>query len=107
MSAFLKRTHVDEIPQFWNVCKGDMSLVGPRPYDFEECEKYKDKISGFSSRHSVKPGITGLAQINYDHGNDLTNVERKLCHDLYYVENSDLKLDLLILARTLVQILSR
>ncbi|MDB6072016.1 MAG: hypothetical protein JWL81_3187, partial [Verrucomicrobiales bacterium] len=85
VGAFMRKWNIDEIPQFWNVVKGEMSLVGPRPERPELIHDFKEEIPHYNARHSVKPGITGWAQINGLRG-DTDLVERIKC-DLYYIEN--------------------
>jgi lipopolysaccharide/colanic/teichoic acid biosynthesis glycosyltransferase len=96
---FLRKTSLDELPQLWNVIKGDMSLVGPRPLLAEYLPYYTERES---KRHSVRPGITGLAQIN---GRNCVPWNERLELDVYYVENCSLSLDLLILYNTIVKTL--
>ncbi|GIV42989.1 MAG: sugar transferase [Bacteroidia bacterium] len=91
---FLRKTSLDEIPQLWNVLKGDMSLVGPRPLLIEYLSLYSEEQK---KRHTVKPGITGYAQI---HGRNLLSWKKKLELDIYYAENYNLWLDLYILFMT-------
>lgn len=94
VGKFLRRTSLDEIPQLWNVLKGDMSLVGPRPLLIEYLTRYDQNQL---LRHNVKPGITGWAQIN---GRNEISWEEKFKYDLYYVDNLSLQLDLKILLKT-------
>ncbi|HWA08597.1 MAG TPA: exopolysaccharide biosynthesis polyprenyl glycosylphosphotransferase [Opitutaceae bacterium] len=98
VGAFMRRCNIDELPQFWNVLKGDMSLVGPRPERPELIDVFKEEILHYNARHSIKPGITGWAQVNgYRGDTDLT--ERVRC-DLYYIENWSPILDLQIMLLT-------
>ena len=96
--AFLRQHNLDELPQFWNVLKGDMSLVGPRPERPHFVEQFKDDISRYMWRHASKPGMTGWAQVNGLRGN--TSIRDRIEYDLYYLENWSLALDFKILART-------
>lgn len=96
----LRKIHLDEFPQVWNVLKGEMSIVGPRPYMEEECAQLTANVVGFEKRHQVKPGITGLAQINYNHLNSGRDARRKLAIDFIYVRRCSLMLDILIIAKT-------
>ena len=96
----LRKTHLDEFPQVWNVLKGDMSLVGPRPYMEEECAQLSANVVGVENRHKVKPGITGLAQIHYQHLNSGRDARVKLAIDLIYIKRCSLKLDILIITKT-------
>ncbi len=99
VGSFLRRYNLDELPQLWNVLKGDMSLVGPRPERPHFVEQFKDLIGRYMSRHWAKPGITGWAQVNGLRGN--TSLEERIKFDLYYVENWSLAFDFKILARSL------
>jgi putative colanic acid biosynthesis UDP-glucose lipid carrier transferase len=94
LGAFLRRTSLDELPQFWNVLKGDMSIVGPRPERPVFVEKFRDKIPSYMQKHMVKGGITGWAQINGWRGD--TDLNKRIEHDLYYIDNWSLWLDLKI-----------
>lgn len=95
---FLRRTSLDELPEFWNVFKGDMSLVGPRPLLMEYLDHYTPEQG---RRHDVPPGITGWAQVN---GRNAISWEQKFAFDVWYVDNRSLKLDLRILAMTVLQV---
>jgi len=100
IGRFLRKTRVDELPQLWNVLRGDMSFVGPRPERPEFVAQLSRDIPFFNYRHVVKPGITGWAQIRCPYAASLEDTIEKLQHDLYYIKNSSLRLDLLILAET-------
>lgn len=106
--AFLRRTSLDELPQFFNVLVGDMSIVGPRPHAIEHNEQYKVLVDRYMARHKIKPGITGWAQVNGFRGetDTLEKMQKRVQHDLYYIENWSLWLDLRIIALTLVKGLS-
>ena len=86
----LRKLSIDELPQFINILKGEMSIVGPRPYIPEECEESSKTLTKFSDRHQVRPGATGLAQINYIHKNDTNSASKKLQYDLEYVSECNL-----------------
>lgn len=101
LGAFMRRWNLDEIPQFWNVLRGDMSLVGPRPERPVHVDRLAQEIPHYLPRHLVKPGMTGWAQINGLRGE--TDLTRRIQHDIYYIENWSLWLDLQILALTLVR----
>ena len=101
IGRFIRLTRIDELPQCWNVLKGDMSFVGPRPERPEFVAELAEKLPFYSERHIVKPGITGWAQINYPYGASLDDSRHKLEYDLYYAKNYSLFLDLLILLQTL------
>ena len=96
----LRKLRVDEIPQLLNVLMGDMSLVGPRPERPCFVDQLRDEIRFYDVRHSIKPGVTGWAQIRYPYGSSVQDAQRKLQYDLFYVKNHSLVLDVLILAET-------
>lgn len=102
LGAFLRRTSLDELPQFFNVLQGRMSIVGPRPHAVAHNEEYKGLIGGYMKRHLVKPGITGWAQINGWRGetDTLDKMEKRVEFDLYYIENWSLWFDLKIVLLT-------
>lgn len=100
----LRKLYIDEWPQFWNVLKGDMSLVGPRPERPFFVHYFKEQIPQYMLRHKVRAGITGWAQVNGWRGN--TSIEKRIEHDLYYIENWTLSLDLKIMWLTLLRGLS-
>ena len=99
---FLRKTSLDELPQLFNVLKGEMSLVGPRPHPLELNQEYKSRIPKYMLRHKVKPGITGWAQVNGYRGRTETREKMALRieHDLWYIQNWSLWLDLKILLMT-------
>lgn len=101
IGRFFRRTHLDELPQFFNIFKGDLSFVGPRPERPEFVSQLKEKIPYYEIRHLVKPGFTGWAQINYRYGASIEDAYEKLQYDLYYLKNRSLILDLLIILKTL------
>jgi putative colanic acid biosynthesis UDP-glucose lipid carrier transferase len=103
--AFLRRTSLDELPQFFNVLTGDMSIVGPRPHAVSHNEQYRRLIHGYMLRHKVKPGVTGWAQINGWRGetDTLEKMRRRLEFDLEYVRNWSLALDLKIIGLTILR----
>ena len=98
---FLRRSNIDELPQLWNVLRGDMSIVGPRPERPFFVEQFKHRIPQYMLRHKVKAGITGWAQVNGWRGN--TSLEKRIEYDLYYIENWSVTLDLKIMWLTLVR----
>jgi sugar transferase (PEP-CTERM system associated) len=104
---FLRMTRLDEIPQLWNVMKGEMSLVGPRPERPEFIEWLKKEIPFYNLRHTVRPGITGWAQIRYKYGNSVEDAKEKLRYDLFYIKNMSPGLDALIFFDTVKTILLR
>lgn len=101
VGRFLRRARIDEIPQLWNVLRGEMSFVGPRPERPEFVEWLSREIPYYNLRHLVPPGITGWAQVNYPYGASLEESKEKLCYDLYYVKNLSVLFDLLIIFRTM------
>jgi exopolysaccharide biosynthesis polyprenyl glycosylphosphotransferase len=98
VGAFLRRHNLDELPQLWNVLKGDMSLVGPRPERPYFVEQFKEDVGRYMWRHVSKPGLTGWAQINGLRGN--TSIQERIKYDLYYLENWSLSFDFKILVKT-------
>jgi exopolysaccharide biosynthesis polyprenyl glycosylphosphotransferase len=98
IGAFLRRYNLDEVPQFWNVLRGDMSLVGPRPERPELIENFKDEIRHYNVRHYVKPGLTGWAQVNGLRGD--TDLNERIRYDLFYLENWSPMFDFYIMLRT-------
>jgi sugar transferase (PEP-CTERM system associated) len=100
VGGFLRRTRIDEIPQIYNVLRGEMSFIGPRPERPTIVEQLRREIPFYDYRHAVKPGITGWAQINYSYGASLEDARQKLKLDLFYIKNYSLILDLLILMQT-------
>jgi putative colanic acid biosynthesis UDP-glucose lipid carrier transferase len=107
--AFLRRTSLDELPQFINVLQGRMSVVGPRPHAVAHNEMYRKLIRGYMIRHKVKPGVTGLAQVNGFRGETETveKMKARIDYDLAYLRNWSLLLDLRIILKTLVVVLQR
>jgi putative colanic acid biosynthesis UDP-glucose lipid carrier transferase len=102
LGGFLRKTSLDELPQFINVLQGRMSLVGPRPHAVAHNEMYRKLISGYMLRHKVKPGITGWAQVNGFRGetDTLEKMQQRVNYDLEYLRNWSLSLDLQILIKT-------
>ena len=107
IGSILRRTNIDELPQFWNVLKGDMSVIGPRPHMLKHTEDYRKIIGNYMVRHFVKPGVTGWAQVNGLRGATQSpdKMERRIKHDVYYIENWSFIFDLTIIWRTLVTML--
>ncbi len=101
LGRFLRRSNLDELPQFWNVLRGDMSIVGPRPERPHFVEQFKHRIPQYMLRHKVKAGLTGWAQVNGWRGN--TPLEKRIEYDLYYIENWSVRLDLKIMWLTLIK----
>jgi len=104
---FMRKTRIDELPQVLNVLKGDMSFVGPRPERQYFVDQLIEVVPYYNVRHSVKPGITGWAQVRYGYGSSAEDALQKLQYDLYYVKNNSLFLDVLILIDTLKVVLFR
>ena len=100
VGRFIRRTRIDELPQLLNVLKGEMSFVGPRPERPEFVSMLTEQIPFYAVRHSVKPGLTGWAQVRYSYGSTVEQSVRKLEYDLYYVKNHTFLLDLVILLET-------
>jgi sugar transferase (PEP-CTERM system associated) len=105
VGRFLRKMRIDEIPQLLNVFKGDMSLVGPRPERPEFVAALNEQIPYYHLRHAVRPGITGWAQILYKYGSSVEDAKEKLRYDLYYIKNSSVGLDLLIVLNTIKTVL--
>jgi lipopolysaccharide/colanic/teichoic acid biosynthesis glycosyltransferase len=103
----LRVLRLDEIPQLWNVLKGDMSLVGPRPERPEFVDWLTREIPFYQLRHTVRPGITGWAQVRYKYGNSIEDSKEKLRYDLFYIKNISPGLDFLIMFDTTKTILLR
>ncbi|MDB5372324.1 MAG: family PEP-CTERM/XrtA system glycosyltransferase, partial [Belnapia sp.] len=101
IGRFLRRTRLDELPQLVNVLRGDMSFVGPRPERPEFTRELAEKLPLYEERHLVKAGLTGWAQVNYPYGASLDDARSKLSYDLYYVKNSGLLFDVMIILQTL------
>ena len=106
VGRFIRRVRIDELPQLINVLKGEMSLVGPRPERQYFVDELVAKIPYYAVRHSVKPGVTGWAQVRYEYGSTVEDSVEKLQYDLYYVKNHTLFLDLLIMLETVAVVLT-
>lgn len=98
---YLRRSGLDELPQLWNILRGEMSLVGPRPERPEFTQEFRKQHDNYDLRHTVRPGLTGYAQVHGWRG--LTSLEERLRHDFYYVDNWSVLLDLRILCRTILR----
>ena len=97
VGRFLRRFRLDELPQLWNVIRGDLALVGPRPEQVPIAERLDSELPYYGARHCIRPGITGWAQVNLGYGGSFEGTVAKLQRDLYYVKHASLRLDLLIL----------
>ena len=105
LGAWLRDTRLDEMPQLFNVLKGQMSFVGPRPERPTFVDHLKQNVPFYAERHRVKPGITGWAQLCYPYGASVADSKEKLQYDLYYLKNNSLLLDLVILIQTVEVVL--
>jgi len=108
IGKYIRRTNLDELPQFFNVLKGDMSVIGPRPHMLKHTEEYSKIIDKFMVRHLVKPGITGWAQVNGFRGQtiDPKKMQKRVKHDVWYIENWSFLLDLKITLKTVGKMLN-
>jgi exopolysaccharide biosynthesis polyprenyl glycosylphosphotransferase len=107
VGAFIRKCRIDELPQLISVLRGEMSLVGPRPERPSFVQQLQAEIPFYDIRHSVKPGVTGWAQVRYSYGASVEDARRKHQFDLYYVKNHSLFLDLLVLVETVSVVLFR
>ncbi|OYU67396.1 MAG: sugar transferase [Cytophagaceae bacterium BCCC1] len=103
----MRTTRIDELPQLFNIIKGELSLIGPRPERKVFIEVFKEKIPQYEVRHTVKPGITGYAQIMYPYGAGAKDARHKLMYDLYYIKNWNLALELKIIFKTIITIVNK
>jgi exopolysaccharide biosynthesis polyprenyl glycosylphosphotransferase len=102
---FLRNTRLDEVPQFYNILKGDMSIIGPRPERPVFVKDLESKIPFYSIRNVIRPGLTGWAQVNYPYANTIEEQETKLCYDLYYIKERSAFMDFKILIKTITTVL--
>lgn len=107
IGRFLRQMRLDELPQLWNVMRGDMSLIGPRPERPEFVQQLTQAIPYYGQRHVVKPGLTGWAQVRYAYGSSVEDAMEKLQYDLFYIKNMSLMMDAVILLSTVKTVLSR
>jgi len=105
VGRLLRKFRLDELPQLFNVLRGEMSLVGPRPEQTKLCKMLEQMIPMYWRRHSIRPGITGWAQVKYQYGSNIEDAKRKLEYELYYIKNLSLMLDLAIILATFKVIL--
>jgi len=101
----IRKIRVDEIPQFWNILRGDMNFIGPRPERPHFVAQLAEEILYYEQRHLVSPGLTGWAQIKYPYGASIEDAKKKLEYDLYYIKNQSLSLDAAIMFETIKTIL--
>ena len=101
VGKFLRKVRLDEIPQMWNVLKGEMGFIGPRPERPEFVSKLTEQIPYYNLRHIIRPGITGWAQIRYKYGNTIEDARQKLQYDLFYIKNLSIGLDFWVSVQTL------
>jgi sugar transferase (PEP-CTERM system associated) len=107
IGRFLRKARLDELPQFWNVLRGDMSFVGPRPERPEFVRELTKQIPFYGQRHAVRPGLTGWAQVNFRYGATVADSMEKLQRDLFYIKNLSIALDLFIILKTIQTIVLR
>ncbi|WP_283786875.1 sugar transferase [Bermanella sp. WJH001] len=106
IGKFIRKVRIDEIPQFINVLKGEMALIGPRPEQQAFVKEFEQKIPLYTYRHVVKPGITGWAQVTHGYADDEDSTKEKLAHDFYYVKNLSLWLDIVVIVKTIKTMVS-
>ncbi len=104
---FLRLSHIDELPQVWNIAKGDLAFVGPRPEQAHYVEELSDKLPFYRLRHLVRPGMTGWAQVKFGYAGDQSDALEKLQYEFYYLRHQSMMFDLRIIARTLRSVLGR
>jgi lipopolysaccharide/colanic/teichoic acid biosynthesis glycosyltransferase len=104
--AFLRRIRLDEIPQMWNILKGDMSLVGPRAEQVPFVDEFRRQIPFYDHRHMVRPGLTGWAQVNFGYADDEVDTIEKLTYDLYYIKHMSPVMDLRIFWKSIWTVLT-
>ena len=111
VGSFIRKTRIDELPQLWNVLRGDVSLIGPRPETPALVKEYTDTVPFYNVRHIVRPGLSGWAQIQQHEapkfGVDIKQTKTKLAYDMYYLEHNSLMIDLSIILRTLKVLISK
>jgi sugar transferase (PEP-CTERM system associated) len=107
VGRWIRATRLDELPQLWNILRGDMSIVGPRPERPEFIQQLSDEIPYYNQRHMVKPGLTGWAQVRYPYGSSVEDAMQKLQYDLFYIKHISLSMDAWIVLCTVKTVLSR
>jgi lipopolysaccharide/colanic/teichoic acid biosynthesis glycosyltransferase len=105
VGKIIRKLRIDEIPQFWNILKGEMNFVGPRPERPHFVSQLAEQIPYYEHRHLVAPGLTGWAQIKYPYGASVEDAMQKLQYDLYYIKNQSLALDIVIVFETVKTVL--
>jgi lipopolysaccharide/colanic/teichoic acid biosynthesis glycosyltransferase len=105
IGRILRKLHLDELPQLWNVLRGDMSLIGPRPERPEIVAKLRQSVPGYDRRHAVKPGITGFAQIHLPPDTCIRSVKNKVVYDIFYIRHRSLGMELYIFLATVLKLL--
>jgi len=104
---FMRKSRIDELPQLWNVIKGDMHIIGPRAEWVELVKEYEAKLPNYHTRHIIAPGITGWAQVNYPYGANLEDTRQKLMYDLYYIKHWSLWLELKTIFKTIMVVVGK
>src|SRR5262249_11577983 len=107
IGRLLRQSRLDELPQLWNVLRGEMSVVGPRPERPEFVQHLTEQIPYYGQRHVVRPGLTGWAQVRYSYGASTEDALQKLQYDLYYIKNLSISLDLFIIFSTIKTVVLR
>ena len=107
LGHFLRSSRIDELPQILNVLTGEMSLIGPRPDSYDHACVYLRDIAGYGARHSVRPGVSGLAQVELGYVDGIDDIRRKVALDLQYIAHASFRLDLWIAWRTIIVVLAR
>jgi lipopolysaccharide/colanic/teichoic acid biosynthesis glycosyltransferase len=107
LGRFLRGTRLDELPQLWNILRGEMSFVGPRPERPEFVARLAAEIPFYGQRHVVKPGLTGWAQVRYTYGASVEDAMQKLQYDLFYIKNLSIALDLYVIWQTVKTVILR
>jgi exopolysaccharide biosynthesis polyprenyl glycosylphosphotransferase len=107
VGRFLRRTRLDELPQLWNVLRGHMSFVGPRPERPEFVDDLGTKIPFYGQRHAVRPGVTGWAQVRHRYGNTIEDSLEKLQYDLFYIKHLSIAFDLFVILETMKTVITR
>lgn len=107
LGRFLRKSRLDELPQIINVLRGEMSLIGPRPDSYDHACVYLRDIAGYGARHNVRPGVSGLAQVELGYVDGINGIRRKVALDLQYIAHASFRLDLWIAWRTIIVVLAR